>query len=217
MARSLWSLKALRSPSVDKGSTLSILFFLKDEKPYLAAQSGACSHASPLQEQPLARLASSWVCECLILSGWLALFFPLISGKPSFALVRNPIESEPLCKSQTEMQLVFFYSFHTTAWSQLSLTMLAMLGLGPIIYISVLLLNAVAILNEERFLSRSTVAHSFFFVKITLTIDCIVGWGSKGADGSQDDSIKGKLINLTTAIRTLMRSISLIVLLLHSV
>jgi Yos1-like len=34
--------------------------------------------------------------------------------------------------------------------------MLSLFGFGPLIYVSVLLLNAVAILSEDRFLARST-------------------------------------------------------------
>lgn len=35
--------------------------------------------------------------------------------------------------------------------------MLSLFGFGPLIYVSVLLLNAVAILSEDRFLARSTI------------------------------------------------------------
>ncbi|KAI1005165.1 hypothetical protein K3495_g3049 [Podosphaera aphanis] len=62
---------------------------------------------------------------------------------------------------------------------------------GNLIYISVLLVNAIAILSEDRFLAR-------------------VGWSnsvSEPAFGAthHDASIKSKLINLMTSIRTLMR------------
>ncbi|KAH8767036.1 Yos1-like protein [Hyaloscypha finlandica] len=63
---------------------------------------------------------------------------------------------------------------------------------GNLIYISVLLVNAIAILSEDRFLARvgwsNTVSEPAF------------GTGSAG-----DASIKNKLINLTTSVRTLMR------------
>ncbi|RKF81404.1 Protein transport protein yos1 [Golovinomyces cichoracearum] len=63
---------------------------------------------------------------------------------------------------------------------------------GNLIYISVLLVNAIAILSEDRFLAR-------------------VGWSNGvsepafGAMGGGDASIKNKLINLMTSVRTLMR------------
>ncbi|PMD51663.1 Yos1-like protein [Hyaloscypha bicolor E] len=63
---------------------------------------------------------------------------------------------------------------------------------GNLIYISVLLVNAIAILSEDRFLAR-------------------VGWSNTvsepafGAGSAGDASIKNKLINLTTSVRTLMR------------
>ncbi|KIN04620.1 hypothetical protein OIDMADRAFT_114632 [Oidiodendron maius Zn] len=63
---------------------------------------------------------------------------------------------------------------------------------GKIIYVSVLLVNAIAILSEDRFLAR-------------------VGWSNSvpdasfGASSGGDASIKYKLINLMTSVRTLMR------------
>ncbi|EPQ59231.1 Yos1-like protein [Gloeophyllum trabeum ATCC 11539] len=75
--------------------------------------------------------------------------------------------------------------------------------LGTILYVSVLLINSLAILNEERFLAR-------------------IGWSSSqlqpGAGGFQqpyeqpgfaggqvDIGFKGRLITLISAVRTLMR------------
>ncbi|CZT47362.1 related to YOS1, subunit of the Yip1p-Yif1p Complex, required for Transport between the ER and the Golgi Complex [Rhynchosporium secalis] len=64
---------------------------------------------------------------------------------------------------------------------------------GNLIYISVLLVNAIAILSEDRFLAR-------------------VGWSNSvaepafGTGSAGDASIKSKLINLMTSVRTLMRS-----------
>ncbi|KAK2628068.1 hypothetical protein QTJ16_002714 [Diplocarpon rosae] len=63
---------------------------------------------------------------------------------------------------------------------------------GNLIYISVLLVNAIAILSEDRFLAR-------------------VGWSNSfsepafGTSSPGDASIKSKLINLMTSVRTLMR------------
>ncbi|KZT24511.1 Yos1-like protein [Neolentinus lepideus HHB14362 ss-1] len=76
-------------------------------------------------------------------------------------------------------------------------------SLGSIIYIAVLLINSIAILSEERFLAR-------------------IGWsssqlqpGASGfhqpyeqpgfAGGQADIGVKGRLINLISAVRTLMR------------
>ncbi|THH11934.1 hypothetical protein EW145_g319 [Phellinidium pouzarii] len=76
-----------------------------------------------------------------------------------------------------------------------------MISIGTILYVSLLLVNAMAILNEERFLAR-------------------IGWTSQaqqqtyaqpydpysGIGGPQQDiSVKAKLVNLIGAVRTLMR------------
>ncbi|KAF2869341.1 Yos1-like protein [Massariosphaeria phaeospora] len=62
-------------------------------------------------------------------------------------------------------------------------------GLGSLLYVSVLLINAIAILSEDRFLAR-------------------IGWttaGDPGFGGQRDDSVKARLINLVSSVRTLMR------------
>ncbi|ORX71169.1 Yos1-like protein [Linderina pennispora] len=66
-----------------------------------------------------------------------------------------------------------------------------MSGIFTLLYVALLMLNAVAILNEERFLARS---------KFSLP----------AAQGHADvygdtESVKSKLINLISAVRTLMR------------
>ncbi|CAL1700957.1 unnamed protein product [Somion occarium] len=77
-----------------------------------------------------------------------------------------------------------------------------MLSLGTILYVSVLLINAMAVLSEDRFLAR-------------------IGWASTpvqtggayaqpyeqpGYAGVQQDvGVKGRIINLISAVRTLMR------------
>ncbi|KDN37318.1 Yos1-like protein [Tilletiaria anomala UBC 951] len=67
------------------------------------------------------------------------------------------------------------------------------LGLGGIVYAGLLLVNAIAILNEERFLAR-------------------VGWSANQVQGfdqgyghPQDASIKARLISLISAVRMLLR------------
>ncbi|KAF1942575.1 Yos1-like protein [Clathrospora elynae] len=64
-------------------------------------------------------------------------------------------------------------------------------GLGGLFYVAVLLINAIAILSEDRFLAR-------------------IGWTASAVDpgfgGPRDDaSIKARLINLVSSVRTLMR------------
>jgi len=64
-------------------------------------------------------------------------------------------------------------------------------GLGGLFYVSVLLVNAVAILSEDRFLAR-------------------IGWSSTPQTptfGGQVDntSVKAKIITLIASVRTLMR------------
>jgi len=63
-----------------------------------------------------------------------------------------------------------------------------MLGLGNLLYVIVLLINALAVLSEERFLAR-------------------VGWSAQPETsfGDQGQSIKHQIVNLISAIRTLMR------------
>ncbi|KAI9698375.1 MAG: hypothetical protein M1836_003955 [Candelina mexicana] len=63
-------------------------------------------------------------------------------------------------------------------------------GLGNLFYEAILLVNAIAILSEDRFLAR-------------------IGWGNAsepGFGGSPDSaSIKAKIVNLIASVRTLMR------------
>jgi len=59
---------------------------------------------------------------------------------------------------------------------------------GNLFYVSILLINAVAVLSEDRFLAR-------------------IGWAGQQDTGfgSGDVNIKARLINLISAIRTVMR------------
>ncbi|KAF2682690.1 Yos1-like protein [Lentithecium fluviatile CBS 122367] len=64
-------------------------------------------------------------------------------------------------------------------------------GLGGLLYVAVLFINGIAILSEDRFLAR-------------------IGWTTNASDpgfgGQRDDvSIKARLINLVSSVRTLMR------------
>ena len=98
-----------------------------------------------------------------------------------------------------------------------------MFFLGGIFYIGLLLINAVAVLSEDRFLARSAcllVLATSRFRALTLRT---VGWSSiqppnsvgfqpnydhGGGYGNpaQDIGVKGRLINLISAVRTVMRS-----------
>ncbi|CAO1623833.1 unnamed protein product [Jaminaea pallidilutea] len=71
---------------------------------------------------------------------------------------------------------------------------------GTMIYVSVLCLNAVAILNEERFLSRVGWSPSSIQFEQQHSFSS-GGPGSGGGDGS----VKERLVNLMSAIRTLLR------------
>ena len=98
------------------------------------------------------------------------------------------------------------------------------LFLGGIFYIGLLLINAVAILSEDRFLARSAYP---YLSCCTLTplkhFRFAVGWstvqppnnvgfqqnydqGGGYGNPAQDIGMKGRLINLISAVRTVMRS-----------
>lgn len=59
-------------------------------------------------------------------------------------------------------------------------------GLGRLVWVIVLLLNSIAILNEERFIRR-------------------LSWGDQPAFGEQDDTMKTRTLNLVRSVRTVMR------------
>ncbi|KAI5927709.1 Yos1-like protein [Camillea tinctor] len=66
-----------------------------------------------------------------------------------------------------------------------------MMLLGNLLYVSVLLVNAIAILSEDRFLARINLSSASY--------DPAFG------TGPDSQSIKGKVINLIASVRTLMR------------
>ncbi|OAX84650.1 hypothetical protein ACJ72_00986 [Emergomyces africanus] len=64
-------------------------------------------------------------------------------------------------------------------------------GLGKLLYVIILIINAIAVLSEDRFLAR-------------------IGWGRTQYDpgfGAASDmtSIKAKSVNLIASVRTVMR------------
>ncbi|KAF9821212.1 hypothetical protein IEO21_00820 [Rhodonia placenta] len=79
------------------------------------------------------------------------------------------------------------------------------LTLGTILYVAILLINAMAVLSEDRFLARigwssapvPTVAAGFQAYG--------TAYDQPGYPGAQDVSVKARLINLISAVRTLMR------------
>jgi len=77
--------------------------------------------------------------------------------------------------------------------------------LGTILLVSLLFINAIAILNEERFLARIGLASTS-----RQTWEAAhVGYNQSGYDqagyGDQDIGMKERLIDLISAVRTLMR------------
>jgi hypothetical protein len=87
-------------------------------------------------------------------------------------------------------------------------------GLGRLVYVAVLITNAIAILSEDRFLARSTPARpriSPHGHKANNHNRFIVGWGRSQADptfGTSHDStsVKAKTVDLIASVRTVMRS-----------
>lgn len=106
--------------------------------------------------------------------------------------------------------------------------------LGRLLYVFLLLTNALAVLSEDRFLARSTFwdyasSDPLLTGLASYSPSCrllAVGWGSaqaqpvnqgfgqpyaqqydqQGYAAGQDVGVKGRLINLISAVRTLMRS-----------
>ncbi|PWN28212.1 Yos1-like protein [Jaminaea rosea] len=72
---------------------------------------------------------------------------------------------------------------------------------GTLLYVSVLCLNAIAILNEDRFLSR--VGWSSASIQYEQQHSFTSGPGGHG--GSSDAGVKERLVNLMGAVRTLLR------------
>jgi len=80
-----------------------------------------------------------------------------------------------------------------------------MFFLGTFLYTAVLFINALAILSEDRFLARigwsSTAAQP-----ASINTAFQQPYGQPGFDaGQQDIGVKNRLINLISAVRTLMR------------
>lgn len=94
------------------------------------------------------------------------------------------------------------------------------LGLGTIFYVALLLINAIAVLNEERFLARSEYPPQWLDLVAANIFWCTkVGWSSlqpaqqfnaqydnTGFGDQGGPGVKSRLINLISAVRTLLRS-----------
>jgi hypothetical protein len=80
-----------------------------------------------------------------------------------------------------------------------------MLFLGGIFYIGLLLVNAVAVLSEDRFLARI----GWSSIQPPNTAGFQQNYDHGGGYGNpnsvQDVGVKGRLINLISAVRTVMR------------
>jgi len=78
-----------------------------------------------------------------------------------------------------------------------------MLFLGGIFYIGLLLINAVAVLSEDRFLARI----GWSTVQPPNNVGFQQNYDQGGGYGNpvQDIGMKGRLINLISAVRTVMR------------
>lgn len=98
-----------------------------------------------------------------------------------------------------------------------------MLTIGAILYVSLLLINAMAVLSEDRFLARSVFSASPLSFCHSSRPYFAVGWTSTQPQSSnaafhqsydqsgygyaqQDVGVKVRIINLISAVRTLMRS-----------
>jgi len=75
-----------------------------------------------------------------------------------------------------------------------------MLGLGTFFYVTLLLINAMAVLSEERFLARIGWSTSQNTANMQQP-----GYDNMGYGGQQDVGVKRRLIELIGAVRTLMR------------
>jgi len=78
-----------------------------------------------------------------------------------------------------------------------------MLFLGGIFYIGLLLINAVAVLSEDRFLAR--IGWSSVPLPNNVGFQQNYDQGSGYGNPAQDVGVKGRLINLISAVRTVMR------------
>ncbi|KAH9951688.1 Yos1-like protein [Amylocystis lapponica] len=81
-----------------------------------------------------------------------------------------------------------------------------MLSLGSILYVALLLINAMAVLSEDRFLARIGWSSSQApAANVGFAQPYAQPYDQTGYPGGQDMGVKGRLINLISAVRTLLR------------
>jgi hypothetical protein len=85
------------------------------------------------------------------------------------------------------------------------------LNIGDLLRASLLFVNAIAVLNEQRFLNKSVHLFCllfFFFVDdlMKIFLPCAVGWTSDIAM-TAPNSMKARLISLTSAVSMVMRGL----------
>ena len=86
-------------------------------------------------------------------------------------------------------------------------------SLGDIFVSIVLLLNGIAVLNQERFLSKSTYLNVLSLLYPSYVALSIVGWTVENSgmysnghgSNASDFTVKGKIVNLIAAVRMLLR------------
>nr|XP_018267375.1 uncharacterized protein I303_01361 [Kwoniella dejecticola CBS 10117]OBR89533.1 hypothetical protein I303_01361 [Kwoniella dejecticola CBS 10117] len=76
---------------------------------------------------------------------------------------------------------------------------------GNLLYIGLLLTNAIAILNEERFLARTSTASTTSNAGFGQSPNPHMYNDAFGQGANDGPGVKAKLINLISATRTLMR------------
>jgi len=92
-----------------------------------------------------------------------------------------------------------------------------MLSLGSILYVALLLINAMAVLSEDRFLARIGWASTQVQAQQAGFAQPYAQPYDQAGLAGQDISVKARLINLISAVRTLMRipliSVNLVIIL----
>ena len=93
-------------------------------------------------------------------------------------------------------------------------------SLGDIFVSIVLLLNGIAVLNQERFLSKSAHLNVLPFLYPSYSSLSIVGWTVENSgmysngygNNASDFTLKGKIVNLIAAVRMLLRRMPMFIL-----
>jgi hypothetical protein len=78
------------------------------------------------------------------------------------------------------------------------------MGIATLFYIGLLIVNALAILNEQRFLARSKY-HASIKSHFIYLFFILVGLTQQAVSFGEQETIRYKIIHLVSAVRTLMR------------